>query len=97
MTPTLAANPKSWFISPGITPICACSTPQSKLSKLAARSGFTCAPDTLKSDPWLVPLRKHRELGSLLSNAEDLVEKARFEFHGTCGEFEMFSLNQSFC
>jgi hypothetical protein len=68
-----------------------------KALQLAARSGFTCAPDTLKSDPWLVPLRKHRELGSLLSNAEDLVEKARFEFHGTCGEFEMFSLNQSFC
>ncbi len=51
-----------------------------KALQLAARSGFTCAPDTLKSDPWLVPLRKHRELGSLRSNAEALVEKARSSF-----------------
>jgi DNA-binding winged helix-turn-helix (wHTH) protein len=48
-----------------------------KALQLAARSGFTCAPDTLKSDPWLVPLRKHRELGPLLSDADALVEKAR--------------------
>jgi DNA-binding winged helix-turn-helix (wHTH) protein len=51
-----------------------------KALRLAARSGFTCAPDTMKSDPWLVPLRKHRELGPLLSNAEALVEKARSSF-----------------
>jgi DNA-binding winged helix-turn-helix (wHTH) protein len=51
-----------------------------KALRLAARSGFTCAPDTMKSDPWLVPLRKHRELGPLLSNAEALVEKARSRF-----------------
>lgn len=48
--------------------------------QLAARSGFTCAPDTLKSDPWLVPLRRHRGFGSLLSLAEDLVERARSSF-----------------
>jgi hypothetical protein len=51
-----------------------------KSLQLAARSGFTCAPDTLKSDPWLVPLQKHREFGPLLSNAEALVEKARPSF-----------------
>lgn len=33
-----------------------------KALQLAARSGFTCAPDTLRSDPWLGPLRKHRDL-----------------------------------
>jgi len=43
----------------------------------AARSGFIRASDTLKSDPWLLPLRKHRELGPLLRNADALVEKAR--------------------
>jgi DNA-binding winged helix-turn-helix (wHTH) protein len=48
--------------------------------QLAARSGFTCAPDTLKSDPWLRPLRKHRKFGPLLSNAESLVEEARSSF-----------------
>lgn len=51
-----------------------------KALERAARSGFTCAPDTLKSDPWLLPLRKHRELGPLLSNADALIEKARSSF-----------------
>ena len=51
-----------------------------KALERAARSGFTCAPDTLKSDPWLLPLRNHRELGPLLSDAEALVEKARSSF-----------------
>jgi DNA-binding winged helix-turn-helix (wHTH) protein len=51
-----------------------------KALQLAARSGFTCAPDALKSDPWLIPLRKHRELGALRSHAEALVEKARSSF-----------------
>lgn len=46
----------------------------------AARSGFTCAPDTLKSDAWLLPLRKHCEFGSLLRDAEVLIEKARSSF-----------------
>jgi DNA-binding winged helix-turn-helix (wHTH) protein len=43
----------------------------------AARSGFTCAPETVKSDPWLGSTRKHRGFGSLLSNTVELVEKAR--------------------
>ena len=46
----------------------------------AARSGFTCPPDTLKSDAWLLPLRKHGEFGSLLRDAEVLIEKARSSF-----------------
>jgi hypothetical protein len=45
--------------------------------KVAAQSGFVCAPNTLTSDPWLSALRKHSELGSLLSGAETLVQKAR--------------------
>ena len=48
--------------------------------RLAARSGFTCSPETLNSDPWLLPLRKHRELGELLRNAETSVEDARSSF-----------------
>jgi DNA-binding winged helix-turn-helix (wHTH) protein len=46
----------------------------------AARSGFICAPHTLKSDPWLLPLRKHRGFGPLLRDADTLVEKARSSF-----------------
>lgn len=50
----------------------------------AARSGFTCAPGTLKSDAWLLPLRKHCEFGSLLRDAEVLIEKARSSFTQQC-------------
>jgi DNA-binding winged helix-turn-helix (wHTH) protein len=64
---------------------------------LAARSGFTCAPDTLKSDPWLVPLRKHRELGPLLSDAGALVEKARSSLTECAGSSKVFSLTQPCC
>ena len=45
--------------------------------KTAAESGFICAPDTLKSDPWLNAVRKHPEFGSILSTAEGLVQDAR--------------------
>ncbi|HEY4763551.1 MAG TPA: winged helix-turn-helix domain-containing protein [Candidatus Sulfotelmatobacter sp.] len=51
-----------------------------KALQRAARSGFICASDTLKSDPWLLPLRKHRELGLLLRNADALAGKARSSF-----------------
>jgi len=47
-----------------------------KALQKAARSGFICAPETLKSDPWLLPLRKHREFAVLLSKAAALVEQA---------------------
>ena len=46
----------------------------------AARSGFTCASDTLKSDAWLLPLQKHCEFGRLLRDADVLTEKARSSF-----------------
>jgi len=61
-----------------------------KALQLAARSGFTCAPDTLKSDPWLVPLRKHRELGALLCDADALVEKARSSFTEDAASLKCF-------
>ena len=48
--------------------------------KLAAQSGFVCAPNTLISDAWLSAVRKHSEFGSLLSGAETLVLKARSSF-----------------
>jgi DNA-binding winged helix-turn-helix (wHTH) protein len=51
-----------------------------KALERAARSGFICAPDTLKSDPWLLPLRKHREFGTLLSNTDAVVGKTRSSF-----------------
>jgi DNA-binding winged helix-turn-helix (wHTH) protein len=46
----------------------------------AARSGFICAPETLKSDPWFGLLRKHKHFGSLLSTANAFVEEARSAF-----------------
>ncbi len=54
----------------------------------AVRSGFICAPTTLKSDPWLSALREHAEFESLLGRAETLVEKARlgFEAYATRAE-----------
>jgi DNA-binding winged helix-turn-helix (wHTH) protein len=48
-----------------------------KALKMAAESGFVCAPDTLNSDPWLSAVRKHAEFGSILSTAERLVHDAR--------------------
>ena len=62
-----------------------------KALERAARSGFTCAPDTLKSDPWLLPLRKHREFGPLLSNTDAVVGKARSSF------MESAASSKSFC
>jgi DNA-binding winged helix-turn-helix (wHTH) protein len=62
-----------------------------KALERAARSGFTCAPDTLKSDPWLLPLRKHREFGRLLSNTDAVVGKARSSF------MESAASSKSFC
>jgi len=51
-----------------------------KALQRAAHAGFTCAPDTLKSDPWLLPLRKHREFGPFLRNADVLVDQSRSSF-----------------
>jgi DNA-binding winged helix-turn-helix (wHTH) protein len=48
--------------------------------KVAAQSGFVCAPNTLISDAWLSALRKHSEFGSLLSTAETLIQEARSSF-----------------
>jgi hypothetical protein len=62
-----------------------------KALERAARSGFICAPDTLKSDPWLLPLRKHREFGPLLSDTEAVVGKNRSSFT------EYAASSQCFC
>jgi len=48
-----------------------------KALQRAAQAGFTCAPDALKSDPWVFPLRKHREFGPFLRNADALIEHSR--------------------
>ena len=48
--------------------------------KQAAQSGFVCAPDTLKTDPWLSTLRKHPEFGVLLNTAETMTGKAQSSF-----------------
>lgn len=46
----------------------------------AARSGFICAPETLKFDPWLKPLRKHSAFASLLKTMQSQVAAARSGF-----------------
>ncbi|HEV2279608.1 MAG TPA: winged helix-turn-helix domain-containing protein [Acidobacteriaceae bacterium] len=43
----------------------------------AVRSGFVCAPQTLRTDPWLAPLGVHPDFPALLENAEKLTREAR--------------------
>lgn len=54
--------------------------PAVKALKLAAQSGFVCAPKTLISDAWLGAMRAHPEFASLLGDAEGLVAQARSTF-----------------
>ena len=56
----------------------------------AVRSGFTCTPETLRSDPWLRPLGEHQGFDSLLSSAETLVEQARSGFRGCATSLKCF-------
>lgn len=51
-----------------------------RVLKQAAQAGFACAPETLRSDPWLAPLRKHRSFSDLVANSEALVAEARSIF-----------------
>ena len=43
----------------------------------AAQAGFVCAPITLRTDPWLSPLRKQRQFESLLQEFEAVVQQAQ--------------------
>ena len=43
----------------------------------AAQAGFICAPITLRTDPWLSPLRKQRPFESLLQEFEAVVQQAQ--------------------
>jgi DNA-binding winged helix-turn-helix (wHTH) protein len=54
-----------------------------KDAKQALHSGFVCAPQTLRRDPWLSTLLEHPQFESLLSEAETLVEEARLEFEAS--------------
>jgi hypothetical protein len=49
-------------------------------AKLAQQSGFLCAPQTLRADPWFSALREHPRFQSLLSTSETLAEEARSSF-----------------
>jgi hypothetical protein len=42
----------------------------------AAQAGFVCAPITLRTDPWLSPLRKQRQFQCLLQEFEAVVQQA---------------------
>jgi DNA-binding winged helix-turn-helix (wHTH) protein len=50
------------------------------LLKNAERAGFICAPETLKSDAWLIALRHHSSFESLLNAASASVASARATF-----------------
>jgi DNA-binding winged helix-turn-helix (wHTH) protein len=52
------------------------------LLKNAERAGFICAPETLKSDVWLIALRHHSSFESLLRAASASVASARATFEG---------------
>jgi hypothetical protein len=43
----------------------------------AMRSGFVCAPSTLRSDPWLEAVRRNGDFGPLLAEAERAVDANR--------------------
>ena len=43
----------------------------------AAQAGFVCAPTTLRTDPWLSPLRKQRQFEPLLREFEAVVQQAQ--------------------
>ena len=45
--------------------------------KRAADSGFVCAPETLRSDPWLAAVRTHREFESVLAASGRFVDEVR--------------------
>jgi hypothetical protein len=49
-------------------------------AKQAQESGFLCAPQTLRMDPWFSTLREHSQFKSLLSRSETLAEEARSSF-----------------
>jgi DNA-binding winged helix-turn-helix (wHTH) protein len=48
-----------------------------QLIRRAGDAGFVCAPQTLRSDPWLEPVRMHPWFGELLRSSEEQVKNAR--------------------
>lgn len=46
----------------------------------AAQAGFVCAPSTLRADPWLSPLRKHRGFAAFLVDSQRRVREAEASF-----------------
>jgi DNA-binding winged helix-turn-helix (wHTH) protein len=49
----------------------------------AARLGFVCAPETLRSDAWLKAARTHQGFESVLTDAENLAGQARSRVEGS--------------
>jgi hypothetical protein len=48
--------------------------------KVSAKAGFTCAPETLRNDPWLAPLRSEPNFEKLLKASKSHVERARSKY-----------------
>lgn len=59
----------------------------------AANSGFVCSPETLRCDPWLRPLRKHREFRALVRSVANLVEEAQASFESYTTHSKNWDLN----
>jgi hypothetical protein len=48
--------------------------------RASAEAGFTCAPETLRNDPWLAPLRGEPNFEQLLKASKSHVERARSKY-----------------
>jgi DNA-binding winged helix-turn-helix (wHTH) protein len=48
--------------------------------KASAQAGFTCAPETLRNDPWLAALREEPNFISVLKASKSHVERARSKY-----------------
>jgi DNA-binding winged helix-turn-helix (wHTH) protein len=53
-----------------------------KCLNAAMAAGFVCAPETLRSDPWLEAIREHVEFDTLLGTVERIVEGGRRDIQG---------------
>lgn len=56
-----------------------------------AKAGFVCSPKTLQRDPWLRPLRRHREFRLLVRSADNLVETAQASFETYIDQYTKMS------
>lgn len=57
----------------------------------SARTGFTCAPETLRRDPWLEAVRAHAEYQEIMAETQKAVTRARSFLNARPGGFSLTS------